>query len=55
MSNGTCTEVLLEFSKYRGRLLKDVAKLDTDYLNWVIYEGDFTEQVKQVVRQAVKP
>ena len=26
-----------------------------EYLNWVIYEGDFTDQVKQVVREAVKP
>ena len=43
------------FGKYRGRLLKDVAKLDGEYLNWVIYESDFTDQVKQVVREAVKP
>jgi len=46
---------VLGFGKYRGRLLKDVAKLDGEYLNWVIYEGDFTDQVKQVVREAVKP
>jgi DNA polymerase-3 subunit epsilon len=45
----------LGFGKYRGRLLKDIVKLDGEYLNWVIYEGDFTEQVKQVVREAVKP
>ena len=45
----------LGFGKYRGRLLKVVAKLDGEYLNWVIYEGDFTDQVKQVVRQAVNP
>ena len=45
----------LGFGKYRGRLLKDIAKLDGEYLNWVIYEGDFTDQVKQVVREAVKP
>ena len=25
------------------------------YWPWVIYEGDFTDQVKQVVRQAVSP
>ena len=45
----------LGFGKYRGRLLKDIARLDGEYLNWVIYEGDFTDQVKQVVRQAVNP
>ena len=28
------------FGKYRGRLLKDIAKLDADYLNWII-NGDF--------------
>ena len=42
------------FGKYRGRLLKDIAKLDADYLNWIIY-GDFTDQVKQVVREAMQP
>jgi DNA polymerase-3 subunit epsilon len=42
----------LGFGKYGGRLLKDIAKLDADYLNWIIY-GDFTDQVKQVVREAV--
>ena len=45
----------LGFGKYRGRLLKDIARLDGEYLNWVIYEGDFSDQVKQVVREAVKP
>jgi DNA polymerase-3 subunit epsilon len=44
----------LGFGKYRGRLLKDVAKLDTDYLNWII-NGDFTDQVKQLAREAVNP
>jgi len=43
----------LGFGKYRGRLLKDVARLDGEYLNWVIYEGDFSDQVKQAVREAV--
>ena len=37
---------VLGFGKYRGRLLKDIAKLDADYLNWIIY-GDFTDQVKE--------
>ena len=44
----------LGFGKYRGRLLKDIARLDADYLDWIVY-GDFTDQVKQVVREAVKP
>ena len=35
--------------------MKDIARLDGEYLNWVIYEGDFSDQVKQVVREAVKP
>ena len=34
---------------------QDIARLDGEYLNWVIYEGDFSDQVKQVVREAVKP
>jgi hypothetical protein len=37
----------LGFGKYRGRLLKDITKLDGEYLTWVIYEGDFSDQVKQ--------
>ena len=44
----------LGFGKHRGRLLKDIANLDADYLNWIIY-GDFTATVKQVVRQSVNP
>jgi DNA polymerase-3 subunit epsilon len=45
---------VLGFGKYRGRLLKDIAKLDADYLNWIIY-GDFTDQVKQAVKEEAKP
>ena len=32
-----------------GGWFKDIAKLDADYLGWIFY-GDFTEQVKQAVR-----
>ena len=42
----------LGFGKYRGRLLKDIAALDGDYLDWITY-GDFSDQVKQVVRDSV--
>jgi len=34
----------------RGRLVKDIAELDADYLDWILY-GNLTEQVKQAVRQ----
>ena len=40
----------LGFGKHRGRLVKDIAELDADYLDWILY-GNFTEQVKQAVRQ----
>ena len=45
----------LGFGKYRGRLLKDIARLDGAYLICIICDGDFSDQVKQVVREAVKP
>ena len=40
----------LGFGKHQGRLVKDIAELDADYLDWILY-GNFTEQVKQAVRQ----
>ena len=42
----------LGFGKYRGRLLKDIARLDAEYLSWILY-GDFTDRVKQAVREVV--
>jgi len=45
LPNGTVIEIEL----------KEIARLDGEYLNWVIYEGDFSDPVKQVVREAVKP
>ena len=39
------------FGKYQGRLLSDIAKLDSEYLNWIIY-GVFNQDVKRLVEKA---
>ena len=39
----------LGFGKHRGRLVKDIAKLEADYLDWMVC-GNFTEQVKPALR-----
>ena len=31
------------------------SNVNGEYLNLVIYDGDFTDQVKQVVKEAAKP
>ncbi len=35
----------MAFGKYRGRTFEDVAKMDSNYLQWII-DADFTEDVK---------
>lgn len=42
-------EAYFAFSKYRDKPLKEVAKEDPGFLEWIL-EADFTEEVKNVVR-----
>lgn len=39
---------LLGFGKYRGRMLKEIAEMDQEYLVWVC-GTDFSRQVKDIV------
>ena len=58
VSNDEALEIMIEmsqkefllistmaFGKYRGRTFEDVAKMDSNYLQWII-DADFTEDVK---------
>ena len=42
------------FGKYRGRLLQEIAKTDAEYLSWIVDKGDFSEEIKQIARNALK-
>ncbi len=47
-------EVALNFGKkYRGRLLKEVAEIEPDYLDWIL-KDDFSGKVKDIVSKAIK-
>jgi DNA polymerase III subunit epsilon len=41
------------FGKYRGRLLEDIAEKDRDYLMWMAGEGEFSSEIKRMVRDAL--
>ena len=41
------------FGKYHGRLLSDIAKLDPEYLDWIVY-GVFNEDLKRLVQETIK-
>lgn len=45
-------EVSINFGKNKGRSLKELAKVDRGYLEWVISQ-DFSEEVKQTIREAL--
>jgi DNA polymerase-3 subunit epsilon len=42
-------DLVFAFGKHRGRRLSDVAASDPDYLRWMREEGDFLEDVPQIV------
>ncbi len=42
------------FGKYRGRLLQEIAEKDADYLVWIADKGEFSQNIKQIVRSALK-
>jgi DNA polymerase III subunit epsilon len=42
------------FGKYRGQSLRDVARQSPDYLEWIANKGDFTPEVKQIAKDALK-
>jgi DNA polymerase-3 subunit epsilon len=47
-------EVAINFGrKYKGILLKEVAKLEPDYLEWIM-RTNFSEEVKDTIREAIE-
>lgn len=45
-------EAVLDFGRYKGKSLKDVASIDPDYLHWVA-TGDFSTQVREIAIRAL--
>lgn len=47
-------EIYMMFGKYAKKIpLKDIAKNDRPYLEWIL-SGDFSEEVKEIVEQALE-
>ena len=46
-------EAAIGFGKNRGKSLKLLASEDPSYLEWIV-RGDFSETVKDLVRQALR-
>lgn len=46
-------EVVIGFGKKSGTPLRTLVKSDADYLHWIL-RGDFTQEVKSIVRNALK-
>ncbi len=45
-------EAIFTFGKYKGSLLKNVAKTDGDYLSWMLGQ-EFSPEVQQIIRSAL--
>ena len=45
-------EAVLGFGRYKGKLLKEVATIDTEYLNWIA-SGDFSRETKEIAIKAL--
>jgi DNA polymerase-3 subunit epsilon len=46
-------DVVCNFGKYKGRLLKEIAKAYPDYLEWMSH-GDFSAEVREIADKALK-
>jgi DNA polymerase-3 subunit epsilon len=42
-------EITFNFGKHKGERLKDVAKSDPDYLDWILHKSDFSLEVQEIV------
>ena len=45
-------EMMLSFGQFKGRTLRALAEDNREYLKWIL-RGDFSEEVKQIVRDAM--
>lgn len=46
-------EITFNFGKHKGERLKDVAKSDRDYLDWILHKSDFSLEVQEIVLSAL--
>lgn len=47
-------EAVFSFGRYRGRLLRNIAKEDPDYLGWIADKADFPEESRQIASNALR-
>lgn len=45
-------EATIDFGQYKGRSLREVAKTDVGYLDWIV-RGDFSSEVKKIASKAL--
>lgn len=45
-------EAFFRFGKYKHRALAEIARMDSDYLDWIIQKADFSKEVVQICMQA---
>jgi hypothetical protein len=45
-------EAVFNFGRYRGKQLKEVAEVDTEYLQWVA-SADFSPDVREIAAKAL--
>lgn len=46
-------EAALNIGRHRGATLKELAAKNPDYLRWMVEEGDFSDEVKEIAREAL--
>ena len=46
-------DVSFNFGKYKGRLLKEIAEIDRDYLMWILHQPDFPLDAHEIVLGAL--
>jgi len=46
-------EITFNFGKYKGKRLKDIAKKDPSYLDWILHNPDFSLETQEIVLKAL--
>lgn len=46
-------EITFNFGKYKNKRLKDIAKSDPSYLDWMLHKSDFSLEAQEIVLKAL--
>jgi DNA polymerase III subunit epsilon len=47
-------EAAINFGKYKGELLKDLVKKQRDYVEWMVQDGKFSQEIADICWRALK-